>query len=527
MYDRCINFQWCSDTTLESLTEVSAEVAGAVMYAAWSLRQKDRAFFHRNEEEFPSGSGGIVCPSGPVFVQGELQMVDFLNLIDGYVWGPPLLILLVGTGIFLTLRTGFVQVLRLPLAFKLIFSTGKNQDAGDVSSFKSLCTALAATVGTGNIVGVATAIHAGGPGALFWMWMAAFFGMATKFSEGTLAVRYREVDANGNIAGGPMFYIKNGMGMKWKWLGGLFAFFGTFAAIFGIGNTTQVNSIVEVVKVAFGVDVIWTAIILFVLVTAIIFGGLQTIAETSSKIVPAMAVIYLVTTVSILLMFADNIPAAVALVIDNAFTGTAATGGFLGASVMMAMQSGIARGLFSNEAGLGSAPIVAAAAKTRWPAEQGLVSMTGTFIDTIIICTLTGLTIIVTGQWSADLNGAALTNAAFSMAYPTLGGALLTISLVLFAFTTVLGWNYYGERCLVYLVGTKWIKPYRVVFVIMTLVGCFMKLDAIWALADILNALMAIPNLIALLCLSGVVSKELRAFIRYRKTGEEYDRSAD
>lgn len=448
-------------------------------------------------------------------------MVETLQLIDSYVWGPPLLVLLVGTGIFLTLRLGLVQVIRLPLAFKLIFSTGKNQDAGDVSSFKSLCTALAATVGTGNIVGVATAIHAGGPGALFWMWMAAFFGMATKFAEGTLAVRYREVDDRGNIAGGPMFYIKNGMGEKWKWLGGCFAFFGVFAAIFGIGNTTQVNSIVEVVHVAFGVDILWTAIVLFVLTGIIIFGGLQSIAQTSSKIVPAMAVIYLVTTLSILFLFADAIPGAVALVMENAFTGTAATGGFLGATVMMAMQNGIARGLFSNESGLGSAPIVAAAAKTRWPAEQGLVSMTGTFIDTIIICTLTGLTIIVSGQWASGLNGAALTNAAFSQAYPEMGGALLTVSLVLFAFTTILGWNYYGERCLVYLLGTKWIPAYRVVFIIMTLVGCFVQLEAIWALADILNALMAVPNLIALLCLSGVVSKELNAFIHYRQTGEE------
>ncbi len=499
---------------------MSAEGAKAAAYPARSLRQKDRASGNTNFCDSAPESAAA-RPSGPSFIKGENKMVDFLNMIDGYVWGPPLLVLLVGTGIFLTLRTGFVQVLRLPLAFKLIFSTGKNQDAGDVSSFKSLCTALAATVGTGNIVGVATAIHAGGPGALFWMWMAAFFGMATKFSEGTLAVKFREVDNNGNIAGGPMFYIKNGMGEKWKWLGGLFAFFGIFAAIFGIGNTTQVNSIVEVVHVAFGVDILWTALIVFVLTTAIIFGGLQTIAETSSKIVPAMAVIYLITTITVLLMFADNIPGAIALVIDNAFTGTAATGGFLGATVMMAMQNGIARGLFSNESGLGSAPIVAAAAKTRWPAEQGLVSMTGTFIDTIIICTLTGLTIIVTGQWSADMNGAALTNAAFSTAYPELGGVLLTVSLVLFAFTTILGWNYYGERCLVYLVGTKWIKPYRIVFVIMTLAGGFLKLDAIWALADILNACMAFPNLIALLCLSGVVSQELKNFIHYRQTGEE------
>lgn len=448
-------------------------------------------------------------------------MVDMLNTINGFVWGPPLLVLLVGTGIFMTLRLGLIQILRLPLAFRLIFSTGKNEDAGDVSSFKSLCTALAATVGTGNIVGVATAIHAGGPGALFWMWMAAFFGMATKFAEGTLAVKYREVDKNGNIAGGPMFYIKNGMGEKWKWLGSLFAFFGMFAAIMGIGNTTQVNSIVEVIDITFAVDPIWTSAILFVLVTAIIFGGLQSIAAASSKIVPAMAVIYLLTTCSVLLIFADRIPSAIALILEYAFTPMAATGGFLGASVMMAMQSGIARGLFSNESGLGSAPIVAAAAKTRWPAEQGLVSMTGTFIDTIIICTLTGLTIVVSGEWNNGMNGAALTNAAFTLAYPVIGSYMLTVGLVLFAFTTILGWNYYGERCAVYLFGTRCILPYRIIFVIMTFCGGLMKLDAIWAMADILNGLMAVPNLIALLCLSGVVARELKVFLHYRKTGED------
>lgn len=446
-------------------------------------------------------------------------MVDFLNLIDSYVWGPPLLVLLVGTGIFMTIRTGLVQIIRLPLAFQLIFSTGQNKDAGDVSSFKSLCTALAATVGTGNIVGVATAIHAGGPGALFWMWIAAFFGMATKFAEGTLAVRFRETDANGNIAGGPMYYIKNGMGEKWKWLGGMFAVFCIFAAIFGAGNTTQVNAIVDIVHITFAVDTLWTGIILFLLVAAIIFGGLQSIAKTSSKIVPGMALLYFVTTVTVLLMFADAIPQAVMMVLGNAFTPAAAAGGFLGATVLMAMQSGIARGVFSNESGLGTAPIVAAAAKTRWPAEQGLVSMTGTFIDTIIICTLTGLTIIISGQWMTDVNGAALTSAAFSMAYPVMGNIVLTFCLVLFAFTTILGWNYYGERCVVYLFSTKAILPYRLVFITMTLVGCFMKLDAIWALADILNGLMAFPNLIALLCLSGVVSEELKKFIHYRKTG--------
>ena len=466
-----------------------------------------------------------MCGRFPCFLPiGGSVMVDFLNLIDSYVWGPPLLILLVGTGVFMTLRTGLVQILRLPLAFRLILSTGSNQEAGDVSSFKSLCTALAATVGTGNIVGVATAIHAGGPGALFWMWIAAFFGMATKFAEGTLAVRFRETDSNGNIAGGPMYYIKNGMGDKWKWLGSMFAVFCIFAAIFGAGNTTQVNAIVDIVHITFHIDTLWTGIILFILVTAIIFGGLQSIAKTSSKVVPGMALIYFIVTSLVLLMFADSIPTAVGLVISNAFTPAAATGGFLGATVMMAMQSGIARGVFSNESGLGTAPIVAAAAKTRWPAEQGLVSMTGTFIDTIIICTLTGLTIIISGQWTQDINGAALTSAAFRAAYPVMGNYILTVCLVLFAFTTILGWNYYGERCVVYLFGTKAILPYRLVFIIMTLVGCFMKLDAIWALADILNGLMAFPNLVALLCLSGVVAEELKKFIHYRKTGIDLDR---
>lgn len=447
-------------------------------------------------------------------------MVDFLNVIDGFVWGPPLLILLVGTGMFLTLRLGLLQVIRLPLALKLIFSSNRANEEGDVSSFKSLCTALAATVGTGNIVGVATAVCAGGPGALFWMWMAAFFGMATKFAEGTLAVKYREVDNKGNIAGGPMFYIKNGMGEKYKWMGGLFAAFGVFAAIFGIGNMTQVNSIVDIVNLTFGVDPMWCSIALFILVTIIIFGGLQSIANWASKIVPAMAVIYLVTTFALLGMFYDRIPAAIALVFSEAFTGTAATGGFLGASVMVAIQSGIARGLFSNESGLGSAPIVAAAAKTKWAAEQGLVSMTGTFIDTIIICSLTGLSIVVTDSWQTGLNGVALTNVAFTAGFPEFGSYLLALSLILFAFTTVLGWNYYGERCLVYLVGTKGILPYRIVFVAMTLAAGFVKLEAIWALADILNGLMAIPNLIALLCLSGVVSYELKRFLHYRATGE-------
>ena len=413
-------------------------------------------------------------------------MLELLNEIDSFVWGPPLLVLLVGTGIWLTLRLNLLQVLKLPMALKLIFSA-KNDGDGDVNSFKALCTALAATVGTGNIVGVATAIKAGGPGALFWMWLAAFFGMATKYAEGLLAVKYRTVDANGNIAGGPMYYIENGLGKSYKPLAVFFAVSGVLCAYFGIGTFAQVNAIVEITQLSVGIPVIYTAIALTVLVAV-------------------------VTTVGILLIFADQVPAAISTVLTNAFSPTAAAGGFLGATVMMAMRNGIARGVFSNESGLGSAPIVAAAAKTKWPAEQGLISMTGTFIDTIIICTLTGLTLVVTNVWTGDLNGAALTQAAFTMGFPVWGKYLLMVGLVLFAFTTILGWNYYGERCIEYLLGVKAILPYRIIFICLIACGAFLKLEAIWVLADIVNGLMAIPNLIALLGLTGVIVAETKRY---------------
>ena len=438
-------------------------------------------------------------------------MLDTLNAIDSFVWGPPLLILLIGTGLMLTIRLHLLQVFKLPRALKLIF-TAKNQGEGDVDSFKALCTALAATVGTGNIVGVATAVHAGGPGAIFWMWMAAFVGMATKYAEGCLAVKYRTVDKNGAIAGGPMYYIEMGLGKKFKPLAFLFAFFGVLVAFFGIGTFAQVNSIVEITRLTTNIPVEYTAVILTILVAAVTIGGLQSIAKVTSKVVPAMAVIYVISTVSFLVVFADQIPAAIEQIIVCAFTPTAAAGGFLGATVMVAMRNGVARGVFSNESGLGSAPIVAAAAKTKWPAEQGLISMTGTFIDTIIICTLTGLVLVVSDMWMGDLNGAALTNAAFTMAFPTYGGWILCIGLVLFAFTTILGWNYYGERCVQYLVGVKGIMPYRIIFIALVACGAFIKLDIIWVLADIVNGLMAIPNLIALIGLSGVVVAETKRY---------------
>ena len=441
-------------------------------------------------------------------------MLEILNEIDAFVWGPPLLVLLVGTGILLTFRLKLLQIFKLPQALGLIFSA-KNDGSGDVNSFKALCTALAATVGTGNIVGVATAIKAGGPGALFWMWMAAFFGMATKYSECLLAVKYRTVDANGNISGGPMYYIENGLGKKYKPLAVMFAVFGVLCAYFGIGTFAQVNSIVEITQISAGIPVVYTGIALTVVVAAVTIGGLKSIATVAAKVVPAMALLYFLTTVGIMIVFADQVPAAIATVLNSAFTPTAAQGGFLGATVMLAMRSGVARGVFSNESGLGSAPIVAAAAKTKWVAEQGLISMTGTFIDTIIICTLTGLSLVVSGVWCGPLNGAAMTESAFTMAFPAFGSMLLLVGLVLFAFTTILGWNYYGERCVEYLMGVKAILPYRIIFICLIACGPFLKLEEIWVLADIVNGLMAIPNLIALIALSGVVVAETKAYQKH------------
>ena len=441
-------------------------------------------------------------------------MLEILNEIDAFVWGPPLLVLLVGTGILLTFRLKLLQVFKLPQALGLIFSA-KNDGSGDVNSFLALCTALAATVGTGNIVGVATAIKAGGPGALFWMWMAAFFGMATKYSECLLAVKYRTVDANGNISGGPMYYIENGLGKKYKPLAVMFAIFGVLCAYFGIGTFAQVNSIVEITQISAGIPVVYTGIALTVVVAAVTIGGLKSIATVAAKVVPAMALLYFLTTVGIMIVFADQVPAAIATVLNSAFTPTAAQGGFLGATVMLAMRSGVARGVFSNESGLGSAPIVAAAAKTKWAAEQGLISMTGTFIDTIIICTLTGLSLVVSGVWCGPLNGAAMTESAFTMAFPAFGSMLLLVGLVLFAFTTILGWNYYGERCVEYLMGVKAILPYRIIFICLIACGPFLKLEEIWVLADIVNGLMAIPNLIALIALSGVVVAETKAYQKH------------
>ena len=439
-------------------------------------------------------------------------MLELLKALDAFVWGPPLLILLVGTGIYLTIRLGLLQVARLPKAFQLIFT--KDKGHGDVSSFAALCTALAATVGTGNIIGVATAIKVGGPGALFWMWMAAFFGMATKYAEGLLAIKYRSKDANGAVAGGPMHYILLGMGEKWRPLAIFFALAGVLVALLGIGTFTQVNSITESIQNTAQIDPAITALVLSVFVAIAVFGGLKSISKVSTAVVPFMAIVYILGTLTVILFNIEKIPATLALIFTSAFSPAAAVGGFAGASIRMAIQNGVARGVFSNESGLGSAPIAAAAAKTNEPVEQGLISMTGTFIDTLIICTLTGLTILVTGVWSGDLNGVALTQSAFSTIFSNFGPALLTIFLVLFAFTTILGWNYYGERCFEFLFGVRFIWLYRVVFVLMVLLGGFIELDMVWIIADIVNALMALPNLIALLVLSPVVIAETKKYFK-------------
>ncbi len=451
------------------------------------------------------------------------SFIPMLNAIDSFMWGPPLITLLVGTGIYLTLRLKLLQVVRLPKALSLIFKA-KNHGEGDVSSFKALCVALAATVGTGNIVGVATAVKIGGPGAIFWMWMAAFFGMATKYAEGLLAVKYRSTDAKGNIAGGPMYYIRQGMGEKYKPLATFFAAATILVAYFGIGTFPQVNAIVDSAEISFGLSKVLTGAVLTILIAAITIGGLQSIAKVASKVIPFMAVMYITISLGLIVMNLDGVPAAVALIFESAFTGTAAAGGFAGSTIMMAMQNGIARGVFSNESGLGSAPIAAAAAKTKEPAEQGLISMTGTFIDTLIICTMTGLALVLTGVWQGDAAGAAMTSAAFASAYGVLGSSLLTIALVLFAFTTILGWNYYGERACIYLFGTKGVMPYRIIFIALIASGGFLKLEAIWILADIVNGLMAIPNLIALIALSGVVVAETESYLaRKGELDEESD----
>ena len=459
------------------------------------------------------------------------QIDKIITAIDNAVWGLPLICLIMATGIFLTARLGLVQIRHLGKAFKFMFKD-EEDGSGEVTSFGALCTALSATIGTGNITGVATAIALGGPGALFWMVIAAFFGMATKYAEGLLAIKYRTIDEDGHVLGGPFYYIENGMGKKWTWLAKIFAFFGAGVGLFGIGTFTQVNSIASAVKNFFDPDMAHTVslfggnyswatvvagVILTVCVGLVVLGGIQRIAKVSEVIVPFMAVLYVGLAVIIIIANITAVPAALASIVKSAFTGSALAGGAVG-SVFVAMQKGVARGIFSNESGLGSAPIAAAAARTKEPVRQGLVSMTGTFIDTIVICTMTGLSIVIAGSWlNPELEGVAITMDAFQkgLPFPSFVATFsLMLCLVFFAFTTILGWNYYGERCVEYLFNRNKgvVMGYRILYILAVFIGPYMTVKAVWNIADIFNALMAFPNLIALLALSGVVVKETKEF---------------
>jgi AGCS family alanine or glycine:cation symporter len=443
-----------------------------------------------------------------------IELNDFFAALSGYVWGIPLLFLLVGTGLLLTFRLRCLQVSMLGHALYETFVRPKSNEQGDISHFQALMVALAATIGTGNIIGVATAISVGGPGALFWMWVTAALGMATKYAEGVLAVKYRVVDENGEMAGGPMYYLERGLGQKW--LGVLFALFGSIAA-FGIGNTVQANAVAGNLKETFNIDPLATGITLTLLTGVVILGGIKNIGRVSAVMVPVMAIVYVTGCLVILFRFADQVPSALWLVCHDAFSGTAATGGFLGATIMIAIQKGVSRGVFSNESGMGSAPIAAAAAKTNEPCEQALVSMTGTFIDTIIVCTMTGLVLIVTGAWQSGAEVSVLTKSAFDIGLPgNSGGYIVTFGIVFFAYSTIIGWAYYGEKCLEYLLGVKALFPYRLLYAALVMVGATIKLELVWNFADVMNGLMAVPNLIGLVGLSGVVVAETNRFLAAR-----------
>ncbi|BES69298.1 sodium:alanine symporter family protein [Marinobacter nanhaiticus D15-8W] len=434
---------------------------------------------------------------------------NFITMINGWVWGPPMLVLILGVGLFLSLGLRLMPILRLGTGFRLLWQGRQSTDEGEIPPFQALMTALSATVGTGNIAGVATAVFLGGPGALFWMWLTALVGMATKYSEAVLAVNFREVDERGDHVGGPMYYIRNGLGSKWAWLGFLFAIFASVAA-FGIGNTVQSNSVADVLQTNFALPHWATGVILMVLVGLVLIGGIRRIGQVASSLVPLMAISYLVAGLVVLAINSPEIPSALGFVFSNAFSDTAAQGGFAGAAVWAAIQFGVARGVFSNEAGLGSAPIAHAAAQTNSPIKQGMVAMLGTFIDTIVICTITGLVIITSGAWTSGESGAALTSMAFANALPGVGNYLVAIALAIFAFTTILGWSFYGERCVEFLFGVKAIWPYRILWIIAIPVGATSNLGIVWLIADTLNAMMALPNLVALALLSPIVFKLTR-----------------
>lgn len=460
------------------------------------------------------------------------QINNFITWFDGVVWGLPLIILILITGFLLTVRLGFLQVRHLGKALKFMV---KNEEGGEgeVTSFGALCTALSATIGTGNIVGVATAIAAGGPGALFWMIVAAFFGMATKYAEGLLAIKYRTIDKDGHVLGGPFYYIENGMGKQWRWLAKIFAFFGAGVGLFGIGTFTQVNGIASAVKNFFDPDTVhtvslfgntysWATVIACLILTLcvglVVLGGIQRIAKVSQIIVPFMAVLYVALALIIVITNITAVPGAIATIVKTAFNGSALAGGAMG-TMVVAMQKGIARGIFSNESGLGSAPIAAAAAQTKEPVRQGLVSMTGTFIDTIVICTMTGLSIVISGAWqNPDLQGVQITDAAFQHGLPfpaQVSSCILMLCLIFFAFTTILGWSYYSERCLTYLRGKAshtLTLAFRWLYIVAVFIGPYLTVEAVWDTADVFNGLMAFPNVIALIALSGVVAMDTKQY---------------
>ncbi len=439
-------------------------------------------------------------------------ITQVIKAINDFAWGPVMLVLLLGTGLYLTLGLKFLTLRKIPTAFRLLFSGRTGSGAGDISPFAALMTSLSATIGTGNIAGVATAVVLGGPGALFWMWITALVGMATKYAEAVLAVRFREQDAHGNYSGGPMYYIRNGLHRRWHWLGYAFAIFGSLAG-FGIANTVQSNSVAQVLHDSFSVPHYATGLVLMLLVGGVVLGGIRRISTVASWLVPFMAVAYIIMGLVVLITHAAEIPAAVTHIVDSAFNGSAAAGGFAGATVWAALRFGVARGIFSNEAGLGSAPIAHAAARTNSPVRQGMIAMLGTFIDTLVVCSMTGLVIVIMEVIPSGIEGASLTSMAFSQAFPG-GEYIVTIGLCLFAFTTMIGWSFYGERCVVYLVGTRGILPFRICWVVAIFVGTMVQLDLIWLIADTLNAFMAIPNLIALLLLSPVVFKLSRDYFR-------------
>ena len=445
------------------------------------------------------------------------SLKTLFDTLGGWVWGPYMLVLLVGTGVYLTVRLMGIQFTLLPFALKQAFSPQKKTEGetqeGDISHFGALMTALSATIGTGNIAGVATAVVVGGPGAVFWMWITAIFGMATKYGEGVLAVKYRIQNSKGEMSGGPMYYIERGM--KQKWLAILFAGFATIAS-FGIGSSVQSNSVAQSIHASFGIEGWITGVILTVFTAVVILGGIKSISKVSSVIVPFMAVFYVLGGLIIILLNLDALMPALELIFSDAFTGNAVAGGALGTVI----RYGVARGVFSNEAGMGSAPIAAAAAKTDHPVRQALVSMTGTFLDTIVVCSITGIVLVMGNMYMDGETGAALTTHTFNKLLPGPGGWIVTFGLIFFAYSTILGWCYYGEKCATYLFGDKCITIYRVIYVATVMLGTVASLDLVWAAADTFNGLMAIPNLIALLALSGVIIKETKDFKEKRKRGE-------